>query len=396
LASAGAPVEKSGNQMLSLYGSPVCYDSFGNLTCIDGATYQYDGAQHLRRATQQNVGTTDYGYDVDDQLVYEVTKAGGNTLSARRRFLGWHQRSDGLHEEVLPFLTLIDGVAHYVAKEPAGSSYATFELDGTVVADNAWNFWGGDEVGLGGTGHYLLNGLHGGVPSYGGELMHFGARHMRTKDGLWLQPEPLLYLGLTNGDLADPLGYGPLFARGNSNRYVDSTGRFPLTAGGAAAAAAAANPVLDAVVLASAATTGTAIYVTHAFKHSEQGQALAESNKQAAGAFLRGVKALVTSAASSEVEEIDEPSPPFVGEPGTTVRGKKQSRTYGADGYPLVDRDLPHPGEKGKGDVDTQGTKDHSHDWTRPDGGGPPTKENRGRSRPPRPGDPPKPRGFGQ
>ncbi len=97
---AGAMVEKSGNQMLSLYGAPVCYDSFGNLTCIDGATYQYDGAQHLRRATQQNVGTTDYGYDVDDQLVYEVTKWNGTTQSARRRFLGWHQRSDGLHEEV--------------------------------------------------------------------------------------------------------------------------------------------------------------------------------------------------------------------------------------------------------------------------------------------------------
>ncbi len=114
-----------------------------------------------------------------------------------------------------------------------------------------------------------------------------------------------MYLGLTNGDLADPLGYGPLFARGNSNRYVDSTGRFSLTAGGAAAAAAAAaaNPVLDAVVLASAATTGAAIYVTHAFKHSEQGQALAESNKQRFGSFVRGVKALVTSAAAEGGEQ---------------------------------------------------------------------------------------------
>ena len=147
------------------------------LASVEEVLAAYDGAQHLRRATQQNVGTTDYGYDVDDQLVYEVTKWNGTTQSARRRFLGWHQRSDGLHEEVLPFLTLIDGVAHYVAKEPAGSSYATFELDGTVVADNAWTFWGGDEVGLGGTGHYLLNGLHGGVPSYGGELVHYGARH---------------------------------------------------------------------------------------------------------------------------------------------------------------------------------------------------------------------------
>lgn len=51
-----------------------------------------------------------------------------------------------------------------------------------------------------------------------------GVWHMRTKEGLWLQPEPLLYLGLTNGDLSDPLGYGPLYARGNSNRSVDADG----------------------------------------------------------------------------------------------------------------------------------------------------------------------------
>jgi len=39
---------------------------------------------------QNGVGMTDFGYDVDDQLVYEVTKAGGNTLWAPQppRYLG--------------------------------------------------------------------------------------------------------------------------------------------------------------------------------------------------------------------------------------------------------------------------------------------------------------------
>ncbi|MEN0066046.1 MAG: polymorphic toxin-type HINT domain-containing protein, partial [Myxococcota bacterium] len=94
------------------------------------------------------------------------------------------------------------------------------------------------------------------------------------------------------------------------------------------------------------------------------------------------------------VTDIDAASPPFRGDPGTTVRAKKQSRTYGDDGFPKTDRDLPHPGERGKGDVDVQGSVDHSHDWGRPADGGPPTKTDRGPSRPPTDDDPPPPRGF--
>ncbi len=59
--------------------------------------------------------------------------------------------------------------------------------------------------------------------------MHFGARHMLTRDGLWMQPEPLLYLGLTNGDLANPRGFGGLYAMGNSNSFMDLTGYIPIT-----------------------------------------------------------------------------------------------------------------------------------------------------------------------
>ncbi len=71
--------------------------------------------------------------------------------------------------------------------------------------------------------------------------------------------------------------------------------------------------------------------------------------------------------------------PPFGGEPGSTVQGKKQSREYGEDGKPLIDRDLPHPGGPPKE------KEDHSHDWG-PDGRGP--------ARDPQPGDPPQPIGF--
>ena len=37
-----------------------------------------------------------------------------------------------------------------------------------------------------------------------------GVRHMDTHTGLWLQPEPYLYMGPWNGDLANPKGlFGP-------------------------------------------------------------------------------------------------------------------------------------------------------------------------------------------
>ncbi len=71
--------------------------------------------------------------------------------------------------------------------------------------------------------------------------------------------------------------------------------------------------------------------------------------------------------------------PPFKGKPGSTIQGKKQSRTYGKDGKPKTDRDLPHKGGP------KQERQDHSHDWG-PDGRGP--------ARPPEPGDPPAPTGF--
>lgn len=79
--------------------------------------------------------------------------------------------------------------------------------------------------------------------------------------------------------------------------------------------------------------------------------------------------------------------PPFVGAPGTAVQGGTGSRSYGPDGYPETDRDTPHPDEAGVG------SGDHSHDWGRPAGGGPPTHNDRGPPRAPKPGDPPPPRG---
>jgi RHS repeat-associated protein len=78
-------------------------------------------------------------------------------------------------------------------------------------------------------------------------------------------------------------------------------------------------------------------------------------------------------------------SNPFVGQPGTTSTiyqpdgTPKQVRRYGSDGFPETDVDYDHDHTQGK---------PHVHDWGRPAGGGPPTNEDRGGGRSPKPSDP--------
>ena len=74
--------------------------------------------------------------------------------------------------------------------------------------------------------------------------------------------------------------------------------------------------------------------------------------------------------------------PPFVGKPGSTVKGEKQTRRYGDDGFPETDVDTGH--DHGAGDP-------HSHDCGRPSGGGRPSHHDRGPGRPISPSDPPAP-----
>jgi len=108
-------------------------------------------------------------------------------------------------------------------------------------------------------GGWPLDELHGGTRDSTDALMHFGARHMLVEDGRWLQPEPLLYMGVTNGDLTNPLGYGPVYARGNSNLYGDPTGEFAALAvppATAATAVAVTGGVVAAVAIVEVATDG--------------------------------------------------------------------------------------------------------------------------------------------
>jgi len=79
-------------------------------------------------------------------------------------------------------------------------------------------------------------------------------------------------------------------------------------------------------------------------------------------------------------------SNPLKGKPGETSTTTKpdgtpkQTREYGDDGYPKTDTDFDH--DHGQG-------QPHTHEWGRPDDGGPPTNLDRGPGQPVNPDTPP-------
>jgi RHS repeat-associated protein len=140
--------------------------------------------------------------------------------------------------------------------------------------------------------------------------------------------------------------------------------------------------VYAAVAIGAAAT---------AYLSSPAGQKMIQDFGRAGLNAIRSLQDALHNS-DSGVKDIPDKFPPPRGDPGSTVRGGEQTRRYGPDGYPDVDRDRPHPGDKPPGNAD------HAHDWTRPPGGGPPKgpkgEDNpyRGDHRVPKPDDPPPPR----
>jgi hypothetical protein len=185
----------------------------------------------LRRIDRTNgaggLRTTRLRYDVDDEIVYETASSG--PVTSIYRFSGWRKAlpSGRVIESVLPMVRLDGGAARIAYLEPDGHAMWTRGTGGLTDTREVLGAYGLPLFGYGAaTTPWVLDHLHGAEADRDDEVVHFGARHMLLRDGLWMQPEPLLHLGLTNGDLANPLGYGGLYAAGNTNLLHDRGGRF--------------------------------------------------------------------------------------------------------------------------------------------------------------------------
>lgn len=210
-------------------------------------------------------------------------------------------------------------------------------------------------------------------------LSYMGARYYDPLIGRFTGIDPV---GFKEGNLHSFNRYA--YANNNPNRFVDPDGRcalllFQQMVEGMAAAGGLYHP----------ATTPSSSSTEYPAELQLGGGTPPHPIQQminGIGGFISDVIRLDDLIISS-VTQVPGNKPPFTGEPGSTVQGGTGSRTYGPDGYPLRDRDLGHPDEKGIG------SGDHSHDWGRPEGGGAPSHNDRGSGRAPLPDDPPVPRG---
>ena len=358
----------------------LTYDLNGNLlTRISNTTvttYEWDAANRLIAIEVEGETRSEFLYDGISRRV-GITESAWNAttedwqLTTDYRYL-WddltiaEQRS-GVSGETVEKRFFPQGVEIVTGPESATYTYRTDHLgsirevvdaSGNLAARFDYSPWGEIEtvsgsfdLDFGFTGHFI---------------------HQPT--GLYLAPFRAYDAGLGRWLSRDPLGFvdGPNlygYVRNDPISYFDPDGQ---------SAAHVARWSVGNVYNAGA--TGVSAY--RAWRAARQSAA-------AAAAAVAALEAARSRHQCEAAPVIDCPgsTPPFVGEAGTTVRGKTQTRTYGPDGYPTTDRDWPHA------DHAPPGNSDHVHDWGRPEGGGRPTNDDRGPGRDPRPGDPPAPRG---
>ena len=191
--------------------------------------FSYDGEGRLTRVERVGSSTTDLGYTVGNALVFEQRT--GAVSGQTFRFEGWQERDGEVVESPLPMLRRV------------GSGYrvAMTELDGHAVWTTDIQGHDGTQEMLGayglpierfshgpGVAPWDLDSLHGGERDLLNEVVHRGARHLPLRDGVWLQPEPLLHKGLVHGSLVQPLGFSGLYAGGDTNAFSDPDGHIPI------------------------------------------------------------------------------------------------------------------------------------------------------------------------
>ncbi len=202
--------------------------------------YDYDGLGRLVRRTEKDkIADTQHGhlivYDGDNQAIYEQDN--GPNPSAVHRFGG--VRYDSVSGEtslsVLPMLHVSDGEFQWKFLDQDGHALAIYDTSGAELQyevtgvygarlddflyqrqPNAWN----DKP-------WELDGLHGQEVNQTMGTVHRGIRHAMLWDGRWLQPEPLLGMGLTGTNVAGPNAYSGVYSAGNPLNLADVSGFSP-------------------------------------------------------------------------------------------------------------------------------------------------------------------------
>jgi len=123
---------------------------------------------------------------------------------------------------------------HYAYVDVDGQAVSVFGSNGSLVSTEVTGAYG---VPLQGAPSdyssspeaWVVDGLHGQEEDRGNEVSHFGARHTLFRDGMWMQPEPLLGTPKAVSFVGRPGASGSVYAGGNPVMLLDVSGWEPAT-----------------------------------------------------------------------------------------------------------------------------------------------------------------------
>jgi YD repeat-containing protein len=226
--SEPAFIDDGGGNPLEL----LTWDGQGRLTdrttASDQYRYAYDGAGRLDSA-EVNGGSHHYGYNVDDELIFEDHKSYRVYRFGSYRYASNDKR---IIVKPVPQIALITQsgktTSRWMFLEPDGHA---LESAGDVLGqagELSFDILGAYGRTLASSGDVLpIDGFHGADADPGVGVVPFGVRHVVKDVGIWMQPEPLLYLGLTNGLTESPRAYSGVYAGANPVEFGDRSGYFP-------------------------------------------------------------------------------------------------------------------------------------------------------------------------
>jgi YD repeat-containing protein len=190
--------------------------------------YSYDGLGRLSRIESLS-GATQLFYDAEHELVYE--ERNGQTYA---RSGGYHRGPEGETEAVLAHLrvrTTDRGAVElrYLLLDADGSAATVYDEHADVVSEEVRGTYGvpiEDSALSFNKDPWLLDGMHGSEPDRDNRVVHHRRRHTLFRDGMWMQPEPLLARG-GPPKLDRPLDVGRYYGAGNPWLLADRTGENP-------------------------------------------------------------------------------------------------------------------------------------------------------------------------
>jgi RHS repeat-associated protein len=128
-----------------------------------------------------------------------------------------------VEERLLPYLTRKGTELRWHLLEFDGTAVVSARSDGTVVGRRRTGAYGQAFVDNGDPLEQA--GFHGIREETELGLMAAGPRHLMRQDGMWLQPEPLLYLGIPSERVDEPRGFATYrYAQNNPTKFGDPSG----------------------------------------------------------------------------------------------------------------------------------------------------------------------------